>query len=319
MSDILAKFVICSKIKQLKNEIVLVYVFNDSTIQKNILFVTSDDKVYSMGNNAFGVCGVGHNDKVENAKEVPELSGKGCKQFCHGSSFVLALTDGHKIYSWGSNDRGQLARCQVTDIYQTPDQIELDYDFVDISCGEHHAMALTTEGRVYVWGDKSFGQYSEDSDSMKFEVNYMSTLPKIRSIYCSYKESYVITTEGMVYLWQQIVNHKYNNSELELDLINYTVFNDLNCLTISSCKHNTYFLAKNGQLFFKGKLFPSPVPIDFKGTIFSMLLNLDLNNPYSECCVLVETTDGTEVHYLKGNQIFRTDYNNFIEYCAEES
>ena len=117
MSDILAKFVICSKInKQLKTEIVLVYVFNDSTIQKNILFVTSDDKVYSMGNNAFDVCGVGHNNEVENVTEVPELSGKGVKQFRHGASFALALTTDHKIYSWGSNDRGQLARGQAPDI-----------------------------------------------------------------------------------------------------------------------------------------------------------------------------------------------------------
>ena len=157
MSEILAEFDICSKIdEELRTEVVLIHVFNDFDNRKNVLLATSDDKVYSVGNNAFGVCGVGDNDEVESVIEIPELSGKGCKRFRHGDSFVLALTSEHKIYSWGSNDRGQLARGQTSNIYQTPDRIELNYDFVDISCCDSHAIALTSDGRVYAWGDNSF-------------------------------------------------------------------------------------------------------------------------------------------------------------------
>ena len=281
-----------------------------------------------MGNNAFGVCGVGHNYEVENVTEIPELSGMGVKQFRHGDSFVLALTSDHKIYSWGSNDCGKLARGQPSNIYQTPDRIELDYNFVDISCFNGHAIALTSDGRVYAWGDNSFGQNSIDLSTKNYEINYLSTLPKIQWIYCSYNESYAITNEGDICFWRQIVNRKNEKLENILELIDYTVFEDLDCVTISSSIHNNYFLSEDGQLYFNGRHMTKngtvlhstiPLPINFKGTIKSMLPNLDLNNFESKCCVLVETTEGTKVHYLEDNQIFRTDYNNLIDYFAEKS
>ena len=42
--------------------------------------------------------------------EIKELSDKKIKVFHFGEDFVLALSEENKLYSWGSNEYGQLGR-----------------------------------------------------------------------------------------------------------------------------------------------------------------------------------------------------------------
>ena len=68
------------------------HVFNDYTgllNYNNILFVTIDDKVFGMGNNYQGVCGLGHESEVKEIELIPELCDKGVKQFFIGRDFVF--------------------------------------------------------------------------------------------------------------------------------------------------------------------------------------------------------------------------------------
>src|ERR1700749_3490886 len=102
-------FKISSKIEpKLKKVVKTFHVFDDEK-GLNVLFITSDDKVYGFGSNFYGCCGLGHNSVVNEPQVIPELCHKNIKQFFIGYDFVLALNkDGH-LFSWGYNDEGQLA------------------------------------------------------------------------------------------------------------------------------------------------------------------------------------------------------------------
>ena len=63
----------------------------------NILFVTNDDEVYSCGPNSHGICGLGHNNAVNEPQIIPELSQKSIKQFFNGYLFIFALS---QLFGW---------------------------------------------------------------------------------------------------------------------------------------------------------------------------------------------------------------------------
>ena len=120
MSEIIEKFKICDKIPQnMRQNIKLLHVFDDCIIDKNVLFVTLDDRVYGLGDNSYGCLGLGHSETVHSPQIIPELCHKNVQYFRNGYDFVLAVMAGNNgIYGWGRNHRGQLGLGHVT-----PDEI----------------------------------------------------------------------------------------------------------------------------------------------------------------------------------------------------
>ena len=108
--ELMNKFEIFDELNnKFKKVIKSFYVFSDRK-GFNVLFVTIDDLVFGFGSNVCGVCGLGHEMVVNEPQVVDELCHKGVKQFYNGCEFALALTSDNKIYVWGNNEFGQMAR-----------------------------------------------------------------------------------------------------------------------------------------------------------------------------------------------------------------
>jgi len=80
-------------------------------------------------------------------------------QIACGQAFNLALSDKGDVYSWGSNDQGQLGVGSGfgTDTYSMetyPAQIKTLKNIKHIAAGTHHALAVGQKGEVYMWGYK---------------------------------------------------------------------------------------------------------------------------------------------------------------------
>ncbi|KEG11113.1 regulator of chromosome condensation [Trypanosoma grayi] len=121
---------------------------------------------YAMGMGGWGQLGVDlHNVKdftpdkvpvVRHAMRVGYLSRTVITQVSAGVSFVAALTDGQRVFTWGNNVYGQ---CGIgVDPKKTriaePKEITWlsDKMIIQISCGCFFAMALSATGDVYTWG-----------------------------------------------------------------------------------------------------------------------------------------------------------------------
>ncbi|CAG2112489.1 unnamed protein product, partial [Medioppia subpectinata] len=166
--------------------------------------------VYGFGNNGEGCLGFGHNTPVLSPQLIPKLCHQNIQYFVNGMNFVIAVNAGNQIYGFGTNTCGQLARNRNTRRYnQKPEIITYfnDKNVVQIRCAYVHVMALTGDGRVYVWGGNSFGQIGYGDNScdneficapieIKFGDNY-----NIRELYCFTSTSFAITSDGHVFSW----------------------------------------------------------------------------------------------------------------------
>ena len=115
-----------------------------------VIFATTDDKVYGFGQNKSGCLGLSISGQaVKEPKLNKTLSKKSLKTIVCGFEHCIGLTTDGKCYAWGHNEYGRLG-IGTYDSVSTPLMIsELDNHFiVDIECGMGHTLALTSNGQV---------------------------------------------------------------------------------------------------------------------------------------------------------------------------
>lgn len=146
------------------------------------IVVDADSNIYSMGSSEFGQLGHGNRKNVSYGPKlilglretlanadgtatgaargasipVRPIGGAGKQQFAIkqvacGPNYTMILSAAGKVFSWGSNDRGQLGYGDFQDAV-SPHCINALKNIAKIACGAGHAAALTHTGAVYTWG-----------------------------------------------------------------------------------------------------------------------------------------------------------------------
>ena len=82
-----------------------------------------------------------------------------------GSSHVLALTPGGRLFAWGSNLRGELGPNAPIDDAPHPQPVPVPGHFSQVAAGLSFSLALTPEGQLYAWGDNLHGQLATPANS----------------------------------------------------------------------------------------------------------------------------------------------------------
>jgi alpha-tubulin suppressor-like RCC1 family protein len=132
--------------------------------------VTTQGRVYAWGWNGYGQLGDGtYNDRLTPTLiNVPNLqSGETIAQVTAGSVHSLAVTTQGRVYAWGYNGEGQLGDGTYNDRL-TPTLINVPNlqsreSMAHISADYSHSLAITSQGRVYAWGDNGWGQLGDRS------------------------------------------------------------------------------------------------------------------------------------------------------------
>ena len=247
----------------LKSTINLFYVFKTfyqpwsiDNCKNNAFIVTLDDKVFALGGNDNGVCGLSHNDEILKPTFVPELSEKNVKEFFNGMDFVLCLTNDNNLYSWGRNNHGQLGIGTVKENrFYEPQLVEFfnEKEIVQVCCGERHSLILTNDGMVYGWGDNYYGQtgHGNKNGESKATPDKWQINNKLRNIHCSLNQSFAVTEEDLVYFCGS-----YDYCQLETQIVrNESVFIPKMLDTIRNVKYivtsyaSTYFITNDNYIF----------------------------------------------------------------------
>ena len=298
--------VISNDIKKITKRL---YVFDDCR-GYNVLFVTINDKVFGFGSNDFGVCGFGHQMVVNEPKIIEELCDKSVIQFYNGIGSTYALTSDNKLIGWGSNEYGQLGIRVVnyTKIYK-PVLIEdlNDVNIRQISCGLNHTLLLSSNGIVYGWGDNKWGQIGcgKELGEKVSVITQLKSLPKIKSIHCSFNKSFALTDNGMVYSWGYNkwcdLGHKLKLNECLFEP--KLIINLQNIKLFCSSNVNTYFLTNDEDIYFCGFYYDENNEENFQ--LLPKLINLPKNIKF----LLMIKSFGFSKRSIHSIQIFNEEHS----------
>ena len=331
MSELLNRFEIFSKIgEEIKQKIKIFHVFNDKNGQ-NLLFITSDDKVYGFGSNYSGCCGLGHNSVVNEPQIIPELCHKNIQQFFIGGSFILGLNNDNKVYAWGRNYYGQLGR-GYNEIYlgfknyYKPRKIKISSESViQLSCGYRHCLALTADGKVYGWGSNKFGQIGCGKEKGKKISTplHLDIFPQfsVKSIHCSINQSYALTTDGLVYSWGW--NHGcslgYEFDENKCVFEPKQILNIPKITIVCPARSNIYFLTNENEIYFCGHFKDKNNNVSIQKLpelLYTKLKVEKLHVAYDSYKLVPSAVSGTRIFELFGKKGKETNYNSFFEFYS---
>ncbi|CCT74099.1 uncharacterized protein FFUJ_09878 [Fusarium fujikuroi IMI 58289] len=136
------------------------------------IILLEDQTVLSCGDPRFRDCLGREVDESRPASEpgvIQDLSdlGEPIKKIAAAGYTAAALTESGGLYLWGMAPPGSQSRHNVfQDISELPNYFEVDgdKDVQDIGLGESHAIALTTDGCIYIIGDNTNGQVGHGKD-----------------------------------------------------------------------------------------------------------------------------------------------------------
>ena len=178
--------------------------------------ITSNGRVFSWGRNNYGQLGDGTTTDRYVPTEITHLFNlEGSEKVVSiylGNSFSSAITSNGRVFTWGSNNNGQIGDGTTTDRYVPTEithqfNLESDEKVISLGLGNNHSSAITSNGRLFTWGENSFGQLGNGSTTatnVPTEITHqfnLQTGDKIVSISLGYLHSSAITSNGRLFTW----------------------------------------------------------------------------------------------------------------------
>ncbi|KAH7040108.1 regulator of chromosome condensation 1/beta-lactamase-inhibitor protein II [Microdochium trichocladiopsis] len=124
--------------------------------------IDSNSRVYTWGDERYSAClgrqvtGSTPADQPGLVEDLVDLPTGPIRKIAAGGYILLAVTEGNDLYAWGGHPGWSTL---IHEISETPMAVDIDgQDIVDCGVGDQHAIALTSNGRLYVTGDNTNGQ-----------------------------------------------------------------------------------------------------------------------------------------------------------------
>ena len=120
--------------------------------------------VYAWGLNDKGQLGLSGELKVKYPSFNPALSQLDVSQIVGGSKSLFVVTRDGKLYACGDSSNGRLGVGDILEsqIVTSPRLVSSVSNYVikkvAVSCGGKHSLALTSDGKVFSWGDNTDGK-----------------------------------------------------------------------------------------------------------------------------------------------------------------
>jgi alpha-tubulin suppressor-like RCC1 family protein len=157
-------------------------------------------KVQCWGHYGWGI--PGPNISSNTAAPVTIQGLEGVVQLEGGWDHTCALKATGEVYCWGRNDLGQLGIGYSNNLVNVPTKVVGLAKVTSISAERHHSCATTSNGKVWCWGDNSWGQ-----NGVGFSGGYFNTpievagISNARRIYSGGDFNCAVTLVNTTYCW----------------------------------------------------------------------------------------------------------------------
>jgi alpha-tubulin suppressor-like RCC1 family protein len=110
------------------------------------------------------------------------------------------IYSGAELYSWGSGNYGQLGD-GTTANKSSPVQIGALGGWAQVSAGQNHNAAITTDGELYSWGSGNYGQLGDGTATNKSSPVQIGALTNWAQVGAGVSHTASVKTEGTLWAW----------------------------------------------------------------------------------------------------------------------
>jgi alpha-tubulin suppressor-like RCC1 family protein len=125
--------------------------------QYHTIALKTDGTLWTWGNNDSGQLGVNNNTN-RSTPVTTLLGGTNWKSIAGGYRHTIALKTDGTLWSWGSNNFGQLGVNDTTSIITPVTTLLGGTNWKSIAGASEHTIALKTDGTLWSWGRNAEGQ-----------------------------------------------------------------------------------------------------------------------------------------------------------------
>jgi alpha-tubulin suppressor-like RCC1 family protein/ABC-type uncharacterized transport system auxiliary subunit len=186
------------------------------------LAILDDHSVMAWGQNNAGQVG----DNTSNNKKLTPVKVSDLVNviaLAAGKEHSLALKKNGTVWTWGSNDKGQLGTGN-TQNQNHPVLLEPLSDIIAIAAGGQHSLALQDDGTIWVWGLNDQGQLGNGTMMTDANLNYEASPIKVKSnetfiaISAGENHSMALSTDGTVWAWGDNSKGQLGNNSIQNSL-----------------------------------------------------------------------------------------------------
>jgi alpha-tubulin suppressor-like RCC1 family protein len=165
---------------------------------------SASGNLYAWGYNGHGELGDGTTTDHDTPEEITLATGVTPTATSGSWYHSLAIGSDGNLYAWGDNGCGELGDGTVTQ-RDSPEAIGLAPGVTPtaISAGECHSLAIGSDGKLYAWGDNTFGEIGDGSTTEHDTPQAITLAPGVTptAISAGQVHSLAIGSDGKLYAW----------------------------------------------------------------------------------------------------------------------
>jgi alpha-tubulin suppressor-like RCC1 family protein len=121
-----------------------------------------------------------------------------------GYDHTLAIKVDGSLWAWGRNQFGQLGLGDMGANRLVPTQVGEDKDWVSLSAGEDHTLAIRADGSLWAWGQNDYGQLGlgdNGFDTDRVVPTRVGFLNDWAAVATYYNHSLALKADGSLWAW----------------------------------------------------------------------------------------------------------------------